>query len=71
MTVPRPPRIDANQVPKEIFVKEGEKIELRIPYDGKNHFIFFLYQRKIEKLAHLSCVCVTHKNQTDKIGEEV
>nr|KAG5709145.1 hypothetical protein BaRGS_028601 [Batillaria attramentaria] len=32
--VPRPPKIDADKVPKEIFVKQGEKIEIEIPYDG-------------------------------------
>ncbi|XP_041366543.1 twitchin-like isoform X3 [Gigantopelta aegis] len=31
---PKPPKIDVNAIPKEIFVKEGELIELKIPFVG-------------------------------------
>ncbi|XP_076471204.1 twitchin-like [Babylonia areolata] len=31
---PRPPKIDASKVPKEILVKKGENIDVEIPYDG-------------------------------------
>ncbi|XP_070200689.1 twitchin-like isoform X4 [Littorina saxatilis] len=32
--LPRPPVFDIGKIPKEIFVKEGENINLEIPYDG-------------------------------------
>ncbi|XP_071104533.1 twitchin-like isoform X3 [Haliotis cracherodii] len=31
---PKPPKIDPNAIPKEIFVKRGERIELDIPFVG-------------------------------------
>ena len=34
LAVPRPPKIDPSNV-KEIFVKRGELIEVKIPFDGK------------------------------------
>ena len=32
--VPKPPKIDMDKVPKEIFIKQGENITLEIPYTG-------------------------------------